>query len=118
MVSESVNQPQDNFAQEFSCPGLEVKQSRSASRRDSTEFSEMSKKQLLAELRRLKLQSLLSNEQRPKEQGKQLHIGVLYASPIIFKDFDENKKRGYQAMPQNNFLDEMKAIKSVMKESG
>ena len=64
------------------------------------------------------MQNFLNNEQRLKEKSSPLHIGFLYASPIIFKDFDENKKRGYQAMPQNNFLDEMKAIKNVMKESG
>ena len=75
----------------------------------------MSRKQLLVELRKLKMQTMINDQQRSK--ASQIDVGFLYASPLIFKDFDENKRRrGYQAMPQNNFISEIRAIKDIMKE--
>ena len=47
-----------------------------------------------------------------------LHVGFLYASPIIYEDYDPTtKKKGYQVPPQLTFKNEMKVIKNVLKDS-
>ena len=49
----------------------------------------------------------------------ELHVGFLYASPIIYEDFDtKTGKKGYQVPPQLTFRNEMQVIKKVLKESG
>ena len=47
---------------------------------------------------------------------QQLHVGFLYASPLIYEDQDQGKK-GYQVPPQLTFRNEIQAIKTVLKGS-
>ena len=48
----------------------------------------------------------------------ELHVGYLYASPLIYEDYDSTtKKRGYQLPPQLTFRNEIQAIKKVLKNS-
>lgn len=49
----------------------------------------------------------------------QIHVGLLYASPILYTDINpETKKRGFVMTPQLKFNKEKEVIKEQMHESG
>ena len=59
-----------------------------------------------------------NHRERSKKAGPKVNIAYLFASPLVFTDFDSaSKMQGKQIMPQLNFLGEIKSIKSSLKES-
>ena len=50
---------------------------------------------------------------------QKIHVGLLYASPILYTDVNpKTKSRGYTMTPQLQFNKEKKVIKDQMRESG
>lgn len=52
-----------------------------------------------------------------EENANVLHVGFLYASPIVFIDGDSQGRKGFQAPEQLDFMSECKMIKDTLKQT-